>query len=111
MHYEVIRHPERSKVFLECTLLNSGLRLGQSTKRPAVVICPGGGYIYKSPREGEPVAAANLAKGIHAFILQYSVGWDVTGGLEHQDYSTSHIMEEAKKLGLDLSGLAGGGNA
>ena len=42
-------------------------------KRPAVIICPGGGYHFKSDREAEPVAMRFLAAGIHAFVLQYSV--------------------------------------
>ena len=41
--------------------------------RPAVILCPGGGYCYVSPREGEAVAMRFLAAGFHAFILQYSV--------------------------------------
>lgn len=44
-----------------------------SQKRPAVIICPGGGYTFKSDREAEPVAMRFLAAGIHAFVLQYSV--------------------------------------
>ena len=43
---------------------------------PAIVICPGGGYLYCSPREAEPVALRYAARGFHAFILRYSVGWD-----------------------------------
>ena len=41
--------------------------------RKAVVICPGGGYEYRSPREGEPVAIRFLSAGIQAFVLNYSV--------------------------------------
>jgi len=41
--------------------------------RPAVVICPGGGYEFVSEREGEAVAMRFLASGFHAFVLQYSV--------------------------------------
>ena len=41
--------------------------------RPAVVICPGGGYEFVSAREGEPVAMRYAAYGINAFILRYSV--------------------------------------
>ncbi len=41
--------------------------------RGAVVICPGGGYGFVSPREGEPVALQLLAAGFHAFVLSYSV--------------------------------------
>ena len=31
--------------------------------RPAVVVCPGGGYRFVSPREGEPVAMQYLSMG------------------------------------------------
>lgn len=41
--------------------------------RPAVIICPGGGYVYTSEREAEPVAMRFLAAGYHAFVLWYSV--------------------------------------
>lgn len=44
-----------------------------SHKRPAVVICPGGGYDHCSAREGEPVALRFMALGYHAFVLNYSV--------------------------------------
>ncbi len=42
-------------------------------RRAAVVICPGGGYEYRSPREAEPIALKFNAAGFHAFILHYSV--------------------------------------
>jgi len=42
-------------------------------RRGAVLICPGGGYGYLSPREAEPVALQFNAAGYHAFILRYSV--------------------------------------
>lgn len=41
-------------------------------KRPAVVICPGGGYDYCSAREAEFVALRFLGAGICAFVLRYS---------------------------------------
>lgn len=41
-------------------------------ERPMVVICPGGGYRYKSVREAEPIAMRFLAAGMHAAVLQYS---------------------------------------
>lgn len=43
-------------------------------KRPAVLICPGGGYEGVSKRESEPVAKEYFAAGYHAFVLRYSVG-------------------------------------
>ncbi len=40
--------------------------------RKAVVICPGGGYGFTSPREAEPIAMQFTARGIHAFVLYYT---------------------------------------
>jgi acetyl esterase/lipase len=42
-------------------------------RRPAVIICPGGGYRFLSFREAEPVALRLNALGINAFVLYYSV--------------------------------------
>ena len=41
--------------------------------RPAVVVCPGGGYHFCSEREAEPVALAFLRAGFQAFVLYYHV--------------------------------------
>lgn len=41
--------------------------------RPAVIVCPGGGYGGVSDREGEIVAMQFLAMGYHAAVLKYSV--------------------------------------
>lgn len=40
--------------------------------RPAVIICPGGGYEFTSVREAEPVALRFVALGLAAFVLEYS---------------------------------------
>ena len=42
--------------------------------RPAVLILPGGGYRYCSPREADPVAVQFLQAGYHVFTLIYSTG-------------------------------------
>ena len=41
--------------------------------RRAVIICPGGGYAFVSPREGEPIALTFAAQGMAAFVLDYAV--------------------------------------
>lgn len=41
--------------------------------RPAVIVCPGGGYQWRSDREAEPVALQFMAMGCHAFVMDYSV--------------------------------------
>lgn len=40
--------------------------------RPLVLICPGGGYVGTSNREGEALAMQFLAMGYHAAVLKYS---------------------------------------
>ncbi|MBQ9963683.1 MAG: alpha/beta hydrolase [Clostridia bacterium] len=42
--------------------------------RPAVIVCPGGGYSCCSDREAEPVALKYAAAGFQVFILRYTVG-------------------------------------
>lgn len=49
------------------------LSFGMHKKRPAVIICPGGGYEFTSEREAEPIALQYNAAGFHAFVLDYSV--------------------------------------
>ena len=41
--------------------------------KPAIIICPGGGWMYLSEREGEPIAMEFAKRGYHAFVLHYSV--------------------------------------
>ena len=41
--------------------------------RPAVMICPGGGYRRLDFNEDEPVALAMAARGISAFVIRYHV--------------------------------------
>ena len=42
-------------------------------KRPAVIVCPGGGYAMRCSREAEPIALEYMADGANGFVLQYSV--------------------------------------
>ena len=42
-------------------------------RRPAVIICPGGGYEFCSDLEWEPIALAFVARGLQAFVLDYTV--------------------------------------
>lgn len=41
--------------------------------RPAMIICPGGGYEFCSDREAEPMALEFVARGYQAFVLDYDV--------------------------------------
>jgi len=88
---------------LEGYILDCEIRLGQETKRPAIVVCPGGGYMYCSPREAEPIAVAYTAKGFHAFILRYSVGWEAGGfaPLKEVSWVIGYLREHAEEWNID----------
>ncbi|MNZ74818.1 Acetylxylan esterase precursor [compost metagenome] len=47
--------------------------LAEGDNRPAVIICPGGGYGRRAYHEGEPVAQWLNSLGISAFVLRYRV--------------------------------------
>lgn len=98
-------HPEAT---LEGYLLDCELTLGQHTARPAIVVCPGGGYLYCSPREAEPVALRYAAKGFHAFILRYSTGFDAAGfsPLQEVSWVIGHLRENAAQWHIDPEKIA-----
>ena len=95
--------PGSENASVEGYILDCEITLGQFAKRPAVVICPGGGYMYCSPREAEPIALAYAARGFHAFILRYSVGWEAGGFRPLQEISwlIGYLRECAEQWHID----------
>jgi len=95
--------PGHGEATLEGYILDCEITLGQSKKRPAVVVCPGGGYVYCSPREAEPVALRYAAKGFHAFILRYSTGWDAAdfSALQEVSWVIGLLRENAEAWNID----------
>ena len=63
---------EENAVTLTIYLMNDTGEMSGQGSRPAVLVCPGGGYFNCSDREGEPVALQFAASGYHAFVLRYS---------------------------------------
>lgn len=63
-----------NNVYMNCYLHEKVAEYNYGFDRPAVVVCPGGGYQICSPREGDPVALQYLAEGYNAFVLYYTVG-------------------------------------
>ncbi|MBP2628642.1 MAG: xynB1 [Firmicutes bacterium] len=63
---------ERNDVNLYAYLHSDSKEYSKNKKRPAVIICPGGGYVITSDCEAEPVAIKFAAAGYQAFILRYS---------------------------------------
>lgn len=54
-------------------LLDDSTELLDGKKRPAIIVCPGGGYFNCSDREGEPIALKLNSMGYHAFVLRYNI--------------------------------------
>ena len=100
LHINLPDHPEAT---LEGYLLDCEITLGQDATRPAIVVCPGGGYAYCSPREAEPVALRYAAAGFHAFILRYSTGWDAAdfSPLKEVNWVIAHLRQNAAQWHID----------
>jgi acetyl esterase/lipase len=56
-------------------ILENSKEFQTDKKRPAIVICPGGGYLGTSDREAEPIALRFASYGYHAFVLRYNTGF------------------------------------
>lgn len=104
-HIPVPNHPEAT---LEGFVLDCEITLGQEENRPAVLVCPGGGYVYCSPREAEPVALSYAARGFHAFVLRYSVAKDAAGftPLEEVNWAIGYIRENAAQWHINPNKIA-----
>lgn len=108
MKIEKINLDNNKNVSLDTYLLDSSAELGNITKRPAVLIFPGGGYFNTSEREAEPIAMAYLAEGYNAFILRYSVGKEssFSEALNDAEEAISMIREKAELWNTDENKIA-----
>ena len=73
MKYTVIKHaPQFPDSYIEAYAhdAHAELHIG---KRKAIIVCPGGGYSFRSEREAEPVALQYFAAGLNVFVLRYSI--------------------------------------
>ncbi len=109
--------PDSQNATLEGYLLDCEISLGQEKRRPAVLVCPGGGYMYCSPREAEPVALSYAARGFHAFILRYSTGAAAAGfaPLGEVSWAIGFLRENSEQWNIDpekivVCGFSAGGH-
>ncbi|QMV44018.1 alpha/beta hydrolase [Cohnella cholangitidis] len=108
---------EHSEATLTTYVLDDGEYDRKNLVRPAVVICPGGGYTIISHNEGEPVALAYARAGYHAFVLTYSIKIDnpFPTALRELAKAMSIIRENAQEWLIDpdnisVAGFSAGGN-
>lgn len=96
MRVELITLNERRNVTLTAYLQDVGGEFGYVTKRPAILILPGGGYQYCSQREADPVAMPYLKAGYQVLILRYSVKEEAVWPNPLTDYEQAMGLIESK---------------
>ena len=79
--------------------------------KPALILCPGGGYEYCSIREGAPVARAFARDGVEAFVLEYDCTEAPLGvkPLHTLSASVAWVRAHAAQLGIAADRIAVGG--
>ena len=73
MKHKKIFLSEDKSITLDCYLYEISHEIPYRSERPAVLVCPGGGYNICSDREADPIAFGYSAAGFHTFILRYSL--------------------------------------
>lgn len=69
---KIIEHKLSTGAVLTGYLRDETTEMPAYDTRPAILILPGGGYRYCSPREADPVAVQFLQAGYHVFTLIYT---------------------------------------
>ncbi len=102
MRSEVVTLNEKRNVTLTIYLQDTGMDGALPSLRPGMLVLPGGGYTHCSHREADPVAAAYLQAGYHAFVLRYSVKEDAAwpNPLEDYEQAMEYIRTHADQWGL-----------
>lgn len=109
MRYEKFYLSETNKdIHLECMLYTPSETLPSLQVRPAVVVCPGGGYNLCSDREADPIAMCYSAAGYHVFILRYSIKEDAVypNSLVDLCHAMKLIRDHADEWGVDKDKIA-----
>lgn len=105
-----------TQAYMETYVLDDGEFARKGLTRPAVVICPGGGYTMVSKDEGEPVALFFNRHGYHAFVVNYSVKINHPFPIALKELATAMaIVKEHKEEWLisdeiSAAGFSAGGN-
>ncbi|UQS81644.1 alpha/beta hydrolase [Bombilactobacillus folatiphilus] len=74
----------------ESVPLDDPIKNSDDSKRPAIIICPGGGFLTISEREAEPVTLFFAEQGYQGFVLRYTT------------YSTSESQKMNISKGLTV---------
>jgi len=83
--------------------------------RPGMLVCPGGGYSFCSPREAEIIAYRFLSEGFNCFVLTYSVKKKYPAPHRDLTVAFSYIRKHEAEFdllpnSLSLVGFSAGGH-
>ena len=99
-----LSRPENGRGYLTCYVREPANGI---SRRPAMLVLPGGGYSSCSDREGEPIATKFVGEGYQAFVLDYSVSpVKFPVSFLEASLSMAYIRGHAKEL--YLTGMVGG---
>ncbi|WP_313539611.1 alpha/beta hydrolase, partial [Enterococcus sp.] len=73
LHKKIEALRPNSQATLTTYIIENSAEIEVNRLRPAVIICPGGGYEMLSDREAEPIAIKMMSFGFQAFVLHYSI--------------------------------------
>ena len=101
---------------LDCFLLENEDAPATKELRPALIICPGGGYEHLSEREGAPVAKRFNTLGFSTFVLKYHVApFEFPSSLCDLAVAVRTVRKNAAEWGIDperiaVAGFSAGGH-
>lgn len=108
---------EKCHPYLNTYVLDNYSEIDAKRERPAVLICPGGGYKNTSEREAEAIAIQMNARGFHAFVLYYSCAPETVFPRPQLEAARAIMMirENAKEWHVDpnkviIMGFSAGGH-
>ena len=109
MRFEKFYLSETNKnITLDCFLYTPSESLPSLKTRPAVVVCPGGGYYICSARVADPIAMLYSAAGYHVFLLRYSIGEEAAypNSLVDLCHAMKIIRDHAEEWGVKKDEIA-----
>jgi hypothetical protein len=89
--------------------------LKEEKLHPAIIVCPGGAFQYRSSHEGEPIAKWLNQMGINAFVLNYRVApYTPFTSIKDAVRAVRYIRYHAPELNIDperigMIGFSAGG--
>ena len=104
-----VKQLSREDVTLTAYIPETSKEMPWMDKRPAMLVIPGGAYMFCSDREAEPIALAYAAKGYNAYVLRYSIGKGKAkfpAPLEDAEEAMDFIIANAEEDYTDVSKIA-----